>query len=348
MGMLRLIRERFSRAGAIDALARTPTPLSDRLCAVAGLIPTPRNRTDAYFARRALGCSPGAARRIAARARANLYRARVDFRRWDRTGARWRPTVLLNGEKHLSHAASGGSGVVIATIHTTALLPAVWTALDLMVARGYRVHGVGGMDPPQTAARQVGFSYTRAHQGSRRGLHTLLTALRSGVLLLVPIDHADTSGAPAVPSRFPTGVATLARLAGAPIVPVLPLRVGPARYTLTILPPVAPPATHGEEETVTELVLGRLKTLAFATPEQCPASTYRQMVYSRVVRRPPRAALLAHREAVAQVQPPRRRSGQAWPATALADAWRRHGRRPRRWPWRPAEGVSAQRGAAHI
>jgi lauroyl/myristoyl acyltransferase len=88
-------------------------------------------------------------------------------------------------------------------------------------------------------------------------------------------------------ARMPSGIATLARLAGSPVVCFFVLPLGPRRWRVTIDPPIAPPARHergsGDQRLLQQLA-DRWSEMIHAHPEHWAA------VYRIRWQRPPRRA----------------------------------------------------------
>lgn len=264
---------------AFSGLAIVPPMLVDPMLGWIGRLLIYRYPGEPAFIAGALARRRPVAVRIAARARANLYRARVDVFRYVH-----RPVAPgcteVRGELHLRAAYAQGNGVILATIHTTAMYPALWSALELAPRMGYRVHVVGGATPP-TDKRMADFAYTVRASDQVRLSRAPLDALLAGAALLLPVDvltaYGDTAplrshwvetrflGSRAV---FSTGAATLSRRTRAPIVPTVALRAGPGRYTVTFLQAIPPSTNRDHDRDVMHRLFAALEAVVRAHPDQ--------------------------------------------------------------------------------
>jgi lauroyl/myristoyl acyltransferase len=265
---------------ALLGLAAIPAVLTDPALGWIGRLLVRRHTGEPAFVAAALACPLPMAVHIAARARANWQRAKLDFRRCLRRPAA-PGRVRACGEHHLRAAYAQGNGVILATVHTTAILPALWSALQLAPRFGYRVHGVGYVDLRDAALGIAGFAQPVPGPTELRTSRALLDALGSGAALLLPIDvltaYGDVSsirphwvetrylGSQAV---FSTGAATLARLARAPIIPAVTLRTGPGRYTVTFLEAIPPATDRRRDREVMHRALAALEAPIRAHPDQ--------------------------------------------------------------------------------
>lgn len=167
------------------------------------------------------------------------------------------PEAVIWGELHLQDALAEGRGVIFATAHT-----AGWETVGPLLSRdsGLRVMIVEQAEADATA---------RAIQDHARTVHGLLVAhvsddplsvlplllhLREGGVLALQVDRVPRPlrsrevtlfGGTA---RMPEGPLQLARLTGAPILPVFAARAGYRRYEVFMKAPVRLPRTAGDAE----------------------------------------------------------------------------------------------------
>ncbi len=173
----------------------------------------------------------------------------------DRSEARdAQPTVL--GAEHLRAALADGRGAVVVTAHTGA-----WDAAARWLARDHRGRVLLVMareaDPAARALqdevrKRVGVSVAHVGEHPLEAL-PVLRHLRAGGIVALQLDRVS-SGATAIDTsllgeRFavPAGPFHLARLGGAPIVPVFTRRLGYFRYEVEIRPPIRIAAGNGRE-----------------------------------------------------------------------------------------------------
>jgi lauroyl/myristoyl acyltransferase len=127
-----------------------------------------------------------------------------------------------------------------------------------------------------------GIDHVRAAAGLRTirtdGVMEALRVLRRGECLLLLGDHAldprtrelrvEFCG---TPTRLPSGVVTLARLAGAPIVTFDVLPLGPRRWLVTVGAPIEPPHDRDDEQAVLQELADRWTATVRAHPDQWAA-----------------------------------------------------------------------------
>jgi KDO2-lipid IV(A) lauroyltransferase len=157
-----------------------------------------------------------------------------------------RATIV--GREHVETAAGRGTGVVLAGAHlggweVAAAIPAavVPVPTTVVVADDWLAWAI------QHVRRAAGLRIAY----STAAPINLVRLLQCGEALLVLGDDATRAGSRTYPVRFgasiaelPTGVATLARLAGSPIVPFSVLPARPRHWVITIEPPIEPAPIH--------------------------------------------------------------------------------------------------------
>ncbi len=186
----------------------------------------------------------------------------------------------VEGEAAYVQARAAGRGAILATAH----LGSFETAMALLTQREPKIHVVFHPD------RSPLFERLREQQHARLGIRDarvteglpmwlrLRDALRSNEVVLMQADRV-MPGQPgvAVPffdcaARFPTGPVKLARLTGAPIVPVFSLRRDDGRIDIIIDEPLWPERTPAAPPGRTDpLLLGLVRVLESriaAHPEQ--------------------------------------------------------------------------------
>lgn len=186
-------------------------------------------------------------------------------------------TTVVDGTEHLLTALERGRGALFVSAHiggwevvtalphavipvpTTAIVTDDWLAWAVAGRRLGVGLGVVYDTEPVTRAASI---------------------LRDGHVLLVLGDYAK-DGMRRYPVRFldavaelPAGVATLARLCGAPIVPFVVLPVGPRDWRVDIEPALDPPDRHGgqaAEQNVLQALADRWTAQIRAHPEHWAA-----------------------------------------------------------------------------
>ncbi len=187
--------------------------------------------------------------------------------------------VRVEGAGHAAAAAQRGRGVVLAGVHVggwevAAPVPAVVVPVPttVIVADNWLAWAI---EHVRTAAG------LRTVFASKLALEPL-RVLRRGEALLVLGDDATHASTRSYRVRFcdgeaelPAGMVTLARLTGAAIVPFSVLPNGPRDWTVTIDPPIDPPARDGGpqgERVVLQAVADRWSATIEAHPEHWAAS----------------------------------------------------------------------------
>jgi lauroyl/myristoyl acyltransferase len=185
----------------------------------------------------------------------------------------------INGRQHAIEAAARGRGVVMVGAHVggwevAAALPAAVLPVPttVVVADNWLAWGI------EHVRRAAGLHVVYAGRLPLKPLRLL----RRGEALLVLGDDGSRSSARSYPVRFcgttavmPAGVVSLARLAGAPIVPFTVLPCGQRRWVVTIEPPIEPPGRehgHDGEQAVLQLLADRWTETVRRYPEHWAAS----------------------------------------------------------------------------
>ena len=265
----------------LKALSLLPPTVIDRICRWEAVIPWPGQHEIVAALAVRLGYSGPDARAILARARVNQHCSQIDAVGWSRARSRYPIHVQLVGRHHLQEAAALERGVILALPHTSALCAALWPAQRIGAALGYQIHSFGRDAPPERALATRALEYSDPAQGRTRAALEMLTALRSGAIVATAIDHPRGQGKMFALHRrwltrrflgrrfaFSTGVSILARRAQSPILPAIPLRSGPAQYSLRLLPMLAPPETPREEAGVMHRLLDVLEAVVREQPDQ--------------------------------------------------------------------------------
>jgi lauroyl/myristoyl acyltransferase len=191
-----------------------------------------------------------------------------------------RPDELLAslevaGAEHARSAAARGKGMVLAGTHTGG-----WEVVASAPARVVPV-------PTTVLVADNWLAWSMQHIRTTAGLRlayrsnsalALVRILQRGEALLVLGDDAfggatdvrtvDFCG---VPARLPAGIATLSRLAQAPIVTFSVLPIGRRRWRIVIDPPIEPPARRDDEQRVMQAVADRWSAVITAQPDQWAA-----------------------------------------------------------------------------
>ena len=269
---------------AVPLIARLPLRMSRwaaRGAGTAGYLLAGTRRRTLLANHRALApdADSGELRRRVRRTFLNLCDAAVDLLRLPSIAPdAIRRLITVDGLQHLEAAIATGYGVVIVTPHLGPYeLGGAWMALE-----GYPVHAmVEDLAPDDGAAMARLRTATGMRLLSRdRGTREALRLLRERQLLLLVADRVVGHGAPglAVPfgagrRRIPLGPAALALATGAPIVVghIARAKTGPARYRITLEPPIHPLTTddvHADRERLTRQVGARLAALVEAHPDQ--------------------------------------------------------------------------------
>lgn len=162
----------------------------------------------------------------------------------------------VTGMEHYLRAASAGKGVIVITGHIGCweLMPAYFVSLGhkvTVVARRMKVSKLN--DELVKIRASVGVKTVDRDSSPRE----MIRPLRRGEILGVLIDqHTSVSGAYVRffnrPAFTPTGVAKLACLTGAPIVPMADFLKANGRHVIRVLPPIYPPATVTDRRATVE------------------------------------------------------------------------------------------------
>jgi lauroyl/myristoyl acyltransferase len=269
----------YSRAA--QALSLVPPPVIERLCGWESSIPWPKQHRLVPQVAGRLGCTPADARAILAQARANDHCAHIDALRWSRGPRRDDVHVRLVEIRHLHQAAAEQRGVILALPHTSALYVALWPAQRLVADLGYSVHAFAWEAPPERAMATNVLGYIDPAQRRMYGALAILAALRAGDIVATGVDYPSNADQVRAPDRrwlirrflgrrfgFSPGIGALARRARAPILPAVPLRTGPAQYSLRFLPALNPPKTARQELAVMDQLLDMLEAVIRAQPGQ--------------------------------------------------------------------------------
>lgn len=159
----------------------------------------------------------------------------------------------VRGMDHFQQAEALGRGVIVITGHIGCweLMPPYFVTL------GYRVSVVARRMRDQRLAQELiairaSVGVTTADRDSSPRM--MIRLLKRGEVLGVLIDqHTSVSGAYVPffgrPAFTPTGVAKLAILSGAPIVPMADYSTSSGKHTIQVLPPIVPPEDPADKET---------------------------------------------------------------------------------------------------
>lgn len=185
----------------------------------------------------------------------------------------------IDGREHVVEATAWGHGVILAGAHVggwevATALPAAVLAVrtTVVVADDWLAWGI------QHVRRAAGL---RVVYAGRLPVDSL-RVLRRGEALLVLGDDGSRSSSRLCPVRFcaatammPVGVVSLARLAGAPIVPFTVLPSAPRRWVVTIEEPIEPPDRRlgrDGEQPVLQLLADRWTETVRRHPQHWAAS----------------------------------------------------------------------------
>ena len=271
-------------ARVIDAAAfvgsRLPAPLAHGLAVIGGTIEwavRPRlRRTLARNLARALGEPPDGrtVRSTVRREIVNEARRSADLLWAIGNRAAFLETVRVEGAQHAAAAAGRGDGMLLVGIHVggwevATPVPAVVVPVPTTVI---------------TADDWIawGIDHVRAAAGLRTirtdGVMEALRVLRGGECLLLLGDHALDERTRELqvefcgtPTRLPSGVVTLARLAGAPIVTFDVLPLARRRWLVTVGAPIEPPTSRDDEPAVLQQLADRWTATVRAHPDQWAA-----------------------------------------------------------------------------
>jgi KDO2-lipid IV(A) lauroyltransferase len=162
----------------------------------------------------------------------------------------------VTGMEHYVRAASAGKGVIVITGHIGCweLMPPYFVSLGhkvTVVARRMKVSKLN--DELVKIRASVGVETVDRDSSPRE----MIKPLHRGEILGVLIDqHTSVSGTYVRffnrPAFTPTGVAKLACLTGAPIVPMADFLGANGRHVIRVLPPIYPPAKVTDRRTTVE------------------------------------------------------------------------------------------------
>jgi Kdo2-lipid IVA lauroyltransferase/acyltransferase len=161
-------------------------------------------------------------------------------------------TMVVDGREHADRAAARGRGVLLAGIHlggweVAAGAPAtvIPVPTTVVVADNWLAWGI------QHVRVALGLKIIYRSQAALGALRVV----RRGEALLVlgddafgPEPRTHRVQFCGVPARMPSGIVTLARLAGAPIVPFEVLPTAPRRWRIRLGPIVEPPARDSGDD----------------------------------------------------------------------------------------------------
>lgn len=243
---------------AADVGGRLPAGVAHRLAVVGGTIewavrPRLRRRLAINLAH-AVGGGPAdsAVKRLVRAELVNEAKRSADLLWSISRPDELRATIQVDGHDHVERAARRGKGLLLAGIHlggweVAAGAPAVVVPVPttVIVADDWLAWGI------EHVRVALGLKILYRSQAALGGLRVV----RRGEALLVLGDDAfgpaprthlvQFCGAAA---RLPSGVVTLARLAGAPIIPFDVLPIAPRRWRIRLGPIVEPPARDGGDE----------------------------------------------------------------------------------------------------
>ena len=260
--------------------ARTPAPLAHGLAVIGGtaewaLRPALRRRLATNLAH-AVGSSPGSAtvRRTVRREIVNEARRSADLLWAIGNRTAFLESLQVDGADHAVNAASRGSGMLLVGIHLGGW--EVATPVPRVVVPV----------PTTVITADDWLAWGIDHVRTSAGLRTIRTdgslaplrVLRRGECLLLLGDHAldprtrraDVEFCGTL-ARLPSGVATFSRLTRSPIVTFDVLPLGRRRWRVTVSPPIEPPATRSEEQTVLQVLADRWTASVRAHPEHWSA-----------------------------------------------------------------------------
>lgn len=186
---------------------------------------------------------------------------------------------VVRGREHLEGVIREGRGAVLVTAHTGA-----WDVAARFLARDYAADVLIVMAAEADVEARAISDRVRAASGIRVvhvGDHALdalplLGQLRRGGLVAVQLDRAATPAAAlevrlgGLPFLIPKGPFHLAKVSGAPIVPVFVRRLGYFRYEVTVVEPirVAAKATAQDLLDAATAAAGAMERYVMAYPTQ--------------------------------------------------------------------------------
>lgn len=248
---------RLAISGASAVGAALPGGAAHGLARVGGTIEwavrPAKRRTLAENLAHAVGRTPRdpAVRRLVRREIVNEAHRSADFLWAIRRRSELLASVEVRGLEHVEHGRSLGTGVILASAHAggwevaTAVPAAVLTVPATIVVRDdWLAWAVGGLR--QAAGLRIVYDTDPAFRAAavlRRGealvvlADQVLPGMRSYRVRLLDAE-----------AELPAGVAGLARLCGAAIVPFVVLPLGPRRWSVVVEPPIAPPARASGRE----------------------------------------------------------------------------------------------------
>jgi len=172
--------------------------------------------------------------------------------------------VVVENIEHWHAALARGCGCVMLTAHfgqyeIGSMIPASAEAPHVHLVREPEVDPRAQAYIREAVAAVQGARYTMHFQdGDLRVPMTLLEALQRGELVAIQGDRPRTGGKTAQTELFgrpfavPAGPAALARMAGAPLLPVFAFREGRRRFRLVFCPPIRVEQTRNREADVAD------------------------------------------------------------------------------------------------
>lgn len=216
------------------------------------------------------------AARLARESGAALGLTGAEFLRFSGRHELLRKRISFQGEEHLRHALAAGRGVIILHAHI-----GNWELCgQAMCLAGYRLHPVVKVQTSGRVYEEI--DRERRQSGMvpiTRGfsLREMLRVLRRGeCVLIMPDQHASKGvivpffGRPASTAR---GIPILARLSGAPVVPVFIYRVRPGYHEIRIHPELEMART-GDEQLDTATNLARINKVLENAIMEAPAQWF--------------------------------------------------------------------------
>jgi KDO2-lipid IV(A) lauroyltransferase len=261
-------------ARGLRAIGRGRYLIADTAGAITyALQPRRKRRVCAHQHSRAAGGLPAAEARRRSRASYRAYARMIVDTLW--IHAIRREEMSQHGEmtglRHLDEAGDSGSGGIIVMVHFGS-----WDiAASMALAAGHKVSSVMAPVGPPSVTTLLAWSRRAkemelfAPAAAARGL---IRALRRGRIIGLLVDIPEGGPTTVVdfckgPVAFSTGPAALARLTGAPIIPVSCWRTG-ARYHVEVHEPWQPPAGEDDDRTVMQRIARTLESGPLRVPEQ--------------------------------------------------------------------------------
>ena len=247
--------------------------IADAAGAITYALQSPRKRrVCAHIHSRAAGGLPAAEARRRARASYRSYARMIVDTIWIHAVGldEMFEHGSIDGLEHLDNTRDAGRGGVLVLVHFGS-----WDiAASMALAAGHAVTSVMAPVGTQSITGLLAWSRTVKHMelfapaAAARGL---LRAIRRGRLVALLVDIPEGGPTTEVlfcngPVRFSTGPAVLARVTGAPLVPVSCWRTG-ARYTVHVREPFHP-AEGADDQAVMQQVAAILEPEIHERPEQ--------------------------------------------------------------------------------